>query len=289
MPHRVRWGIIGVGAAGRARTLALRHDPRSVAIGGLRGSPDLVDLPRFVDVDALLGVSDAVCICTPDPTHPDMVARALRADCHVVCEYPLAPSRLLGEQLFELARQRRRVLHVGHIELLTPVMAWLRQHVRGRRLLRSILEFTSPTLPSSPIAHANIARISRLVDLFGLPVGFKVLHRGPDFLRATLYFPDGDIHLDFRHDPEFRRSLRWDLGFADGTVRIDDRAVSLDGVPVPLDDAPSPFQIDQLHAAAIILDDMPSYAPAERVLVLSELADQLMVADVGDETPLILW
>ena len=35
----VRWGVVGVGRAGRARVNALRSDPRSTIVGGWRGDP----------------------------------------------------------------------------------------------------------------------------------------------------------------------------------------------------------------------------------------------------------
>ena len=122
----VRWGVVGVGRAGNARVKALHADPRSTVIGGWRGDPESAGLHAFQGFDELLQHVDAVAICSPDPFHSTQVHAALSAYRHVVCEFPLAGSAGEASSLFALSVARDRVLHVEHIELLTPASAWIR-------------------------------------------------------------------------------------------------------------------------------------------------------------------
>jgi biliverdin reductase len=52
-------------------------------------------------------------------SHGEMVEQALKHDKHVIVEYPLALAVDQAEGLVKLARQRQRLLHIEHIELLS--------------------------------------------------------------------------------------------------------------------------------------------------------------------------
>ena len=65
---------------------------------------------------------DAVLIATPVFSHHELAAASLRAGKHTFVEKPLAPSLALADGLIELARERRRVLMVGHTFLYSPAV-----------------------------------------------------------------------------------------------------------------------------------------------------------------------
>jgi predicted dehydrogenase len=58
---------------------------------------------------------DAVAIAAPSELHAPLTGEALRARKHVFCEKPLALSYADGRRVVDLARQRGKVLMVGHI------------------------------------------------------------------------------------------------------------------------------------------------------------------------------
>lgn len=83
--------------------------------------PGVLTTPSFDDVLADPGI-DAVIVATPVTTHYPMARCALEAGKSVLVEKPLAMSSLQAGELVRLARQRGKVLMVGHtFEYSAPV------------------------------------------------------------------------------------------------------------------------------------------------------------------------
>lgn len=64
-------------------------------------------------LDAFLDCVDAVYIASPNETHYDYTKKALTAGRHVLCEKPVAFTRKQTEELYELAKQKDKVLLEG--------------------------------------------------------------------------------------------------------------------------------------------------------------------------------
>jgi myo-inositol 2-dehydrogenase/D-chiro-inositol 1-dehydrogenase len=88
----------------KAEALADRHRARSV------GSLDAV----------LASDVEAVSVCTPSPTHADIVVAALAAGKHVLCEKPLARTLGDGRRIVEAAGQSASLLMIGHVSRFEP-------------------------------------------------------------------------------------------------------------------------------------------------------------------------
>jgi UDP-2-acetamido-3-amino-2,3-dideoxy-glucuronate N-acetyltransferase len=77
---------------------------------------------------------EAVAIATPAALHADHARRALEAGKHVFVEKPLAMNLSEGRILADIARERDRVLMVGHVLRYHPVVRKLLQEVHAGRL-----------------------------------------------------------------------------------------------------------------------------------------------------------
>ena len=77
---------------------------------------------------------EAVAIATPAALHAVHTRKALEAGKHVFVEKPLAMSVPDGQLLSNIARDRQRVLMVGHVLRYHPVVRKLLQEVRSGRL-----------------------------------------------------------------------------------------------------------------------------------------------------------
>ena len=79
---------------------------------------------------------EAVAIATPAALHADHARRVLEAGKHVFVEKPLAMNLTEGQMLADIARERGRVLMVGHVLRYHPVVRKLLQEVHAGRLGR---------------------------------------------------------------------------------------------------------------------------------------------------------
>ena len=130
-----RVGVVGAGYWGQNLVRNFH------AIGALAAVCDLDEerlrsvteaYPRcqvYSDYDKLLRDSEvgAVVIATPAETHAAMVRNALLVGKDVFTEKPLCLSAAEGEELASLARQRRRILMVGHLLWYHPAILKLKQ------------------------------------------------------------------------------------------------------------------------------------------------------------------
>jgi hypothetical protein len=274
----LRWGIIGVGIAGAARSRAIAADPRAVAVGGHRGAPEAAGLVAFDDLDALIEACDALAVCSPDATHPARVERCLRAGRHVLCEYPLAPTGAEARRLFALADELGLGLHVEHIELLTHPARFLRVVARPDALRGGSLRWVSPPRADQPrLAHANLARLHRLVDAVGFPRRIDVQQADPDLLSAQLRFDNGaHVELGLRAEAGAKRHLELTLVLAGGVAMQVGSTLLWRGAPqVAPAGAPGLFAADQLAASAYLIDGATTYISRDRVCALLDLADNL--------------
>jgi UDP-2-acetamido-3-amino-2,3-dideoxy-glucuronate N-acetyltransferase len=77
---------------------------------------------------------DAVAIASPASLHGEHVRRALTAGKHVFVEKPLALQVFEGRSLVKLARDRGRILMVGHVLRYHPIVIALVEAARSGRL-----------------------------------------------------------------------------------------------------------------------------------------------------------
>lgn len=77
------------------------------------------------DLNEALERCRAVCVVTPDETHPELVERCLDADRDVFVEKPLAFDRETARDLLEQATQKDRLLMPGHLMVFHPFLSHL--------------------------------------------------------------------------------------------------------------------------------------------------------------------
>ncbi len=145
MAARIRIGIVGLGAAGRAFLPAIRgHAAFELAavaepltetreeIGRETGVPAFADLPSMLSGAAL----DAVYIATPTELHPEHCALAFAAKKHVLTEKPMAVAIDQGRAMAEAAERAGVVLLVGHSHSYDLPIRTMREIVTSGRLGR---------------------------------------------------------------------------------------------------------------------------------------------------------
>lgn len=150
-PRAVRTALVGCGKVGHTHAQALKTLLQSSLVAVCDSSKDRADLfarqygaQSYTDFEALLTSStvDMVSICTPHPSHADMIVLAARHGVHALVEKPLAPDlagcdraiaacRQAGVKLGTISQRRlyqpvvrmRQAIEAGKIG--TPVLATL--------------------------------------------------------------------------------------------------------------------------------------------------------------------
>ncbi|HQU05497.1 MAG TPA: Gfo/Idh/MocA family oxidoreductase [Acidocella sp.] len=115
-------GLIGAGHFGRFHALKLAAAKRAVITGIYDASADRAQAVAWetgtqpMVLDELLAASDAVIIAAPAEFHFELAAKALNAGKHVLVEKPIAATLDQATELAALARSKKLVLQVGHLE-----------------------------------------------------------------------------------------------------------------------------------------------------------------------------
>ena len=207
----IRVGIVGTGFAAKLRAEMLVADVRSnlVAVAGHNpektaefcqafGAETSVSWRKLVERDDL----DLVIVCTVNRDHGAIVLAALENDKHVVVEYPLSLDVSEGERAIELAKQKQKLLHIEHIELLGGLHQAIKTSLPliGKVFYTRYVTITSVhsvqerwtyqhSLFGFPLIGA-ISRLHRFTDLFGEVTNVNCQTQfwdtKPDFYKACL-------------------------------------------------------------------------------------------------------
>src|SRR5688500_4502325 len=122
---------------GALRLICDTDEQRLNALGGQEERT--TSLRRVLDDTSI----DAVCVATPAVTHASTARAALEADKHVLVEKPLAISSREARGLAELARERGKVLMVGHLLWYHPGILKLKELVDQGELGRVLYVYSN--------------------------------------------------------------------------------------------------------------------------------------------------
>jgi len=138
-------------ALGALKAVHDRDGARSAELAAAHGVP-------AVSLEALLGdpTLKALVIATPPESHAALARLALEAGKHVFVEKPLALDVPEAEALCALAREKQRVLMVGHLLQYHPAFLALKELVRGGALGRLLYVYSN---------RLNLGRIRREEDI----------------------------------------------------------------------------------------------------------------------------
>lgn len=118
--HIQRIGIIGTGR------IAERFVPEAKLVSGVstqgvynphgeraKQFADKWEINAYTDLKEFYHAVDVVYIASPHETHYEYIRSALNHDKHVLCEKPMVLKKAQAEELFELAKEKNKVLFEG--------------------------------------------------------------------------------------------------------------------------------------------------------------------------------
>lgn len=125
----MRAGVIGTGYLGRLHARILTEMPEAQAVGFVEMNDAVASevetnlkLKRFDSVAAIAKELDCAVVATPTTTHFDVARELLEAGVDVMIEKPITASADDARRLIELAKDRGRIIQVGHVERYNPAI-----------------------------------------------------------------------------------------------------------------------------------------------------------------------
>ena len=136
MTESLRVGVIGVGHLGRHHVRIYSTLP-SVIVSGItdidtsRGHEvaEEFKVPFYSNLEELLALVDAVSVVVPTSAHFAVVESSLRQNCHVLVEKPITSNECEGTMLVQLAKEKEKILQVGHVERFNPIVEKVRPSI----------------------------------------------------------------------------------------------------------------------------------------------------------------
>lgn len=124
---KLKIGIIGCGGIAKGKHLPALEQIKEVELVAFCD----VILERAVNAQVIFGTEDAkvftdykemlaemsldvVHVCTPNSSHAELTIAALEADCHVMCEKPMAKTSAEAKQMIEAAERTGKKLTIGY-------------------------------------------------------------------------------------------------------------------------------------------------------------------------------
>lgn len=142
-PHTVGLAVIGTGRFGQFAARQFRTLPEvrlrvvaDIDPDAARRAAEALAVDAAASVDEALSRDDVemVYIASPPWTHREVVEKALRANCHVLCEKPLALSLDDAQAMLALAQQRRRLLTTNLLMRYNPLCEAVKRIIDQRLL-----------------------------------------------------------------------------------------------------------------------------------------------------------
>jgi predicted dehydrogenase len=140
--EKIKAGVIGVGYLGRfhAQKYAALENAELVGVVDIDSQKasqvaQECQTQAFTDYRELLPQVQAVSVAVPTTQHYAVVQECLNHQIDVLAEKPLATSVPEAEELVELARQKGKILQVGHLERFNPAMEELVRRVYDPRFI----------------------------------------------------------------------------------------------------------------------------------------------------------
>jgi predicted dehydrogenase len=201
-------GVVGTGRLGRAHVRVMRslpgvdfvacHDTDAARAAGVAGE---YGATAYASLDRLLDDVDAVDIVTTTSAHAEVAMAALDRDRDLFIEKPLTATVAEGERILQRARERGRVVQVGHVERFNSAIEAVLPAV-GHPLfieVHRLAPFNLRGADVSVVMDLMIHDLDLLQLLTGaIPVevrakGAALLTAAPDIVNARLEYADGCV------------------------------------------------------------------------------------------------
>ena len=204
----LRIGVFGVGHLGKFHLNNWKDIPGTELVGFYDPDDDTAknvsekyQLPRFVDMDALMDACDAIDIVTPTNHHFELCEKAIKRGKHVFVEKPLAHTMDEARQLVKLAQESGIKCQVGHVERFNPAFLAIRDMPLNPMFIEvhRLAQFNPRGTEVSVILDLMIHDIDIILSIVKSDVksisasGVGVITETPDIANVRIEFDNGCV------------------------------------------------------------------------------------------------
>jgi predicted dehydrogenase len=149
----------------------------------------------------LIGNVDAVSIAAPTAVHFDIARDLIEAGVPILVEKPMTPDIESARALVALAKKKKVLLQVGHVERFNPALMAVQKIIKPPRFIEShrLSPYTFRSRDINVVLDLMIHDIDIILHLVKAPLkdvqatGFSVLSKSEDIANARLTFGDGCV------------------------------------------------------------------------------------------------
>jgi len=203
-----RVGVVGAGSLGFHHIRILRDLPGIRFSGFVDTRRDRaaevaaeLSVKAQESLDDLLAISDAVIVVVPTSAHFSVAGAAIERGKHVFIEKPITTTLDEADALLELARKKKAIVQIGHIERFNRAVRAALPHVNKPRFIDSerLAPFSPRGSDVAVVLDLMIHDIDLLLTLVGSgakdisAVGVPVLTPMLDIANARVTFTSGAV------------------------------------------------------------------------------------------------
>src|SRR5215813_4365738 len=205
---RIRVAVVGCGEFGRNHARVYREIESAELVGVFDTDPSRAaacaqefQTQAFSSLEEMQGKADAASVAVPTLAHAEVGCRLMELGLDVLVEKPMAKDLADADALLAAARERSRILQVGHVERFNPAMLAV-ESILNRPLFFEVHRlgvFSPRSLDVDVIYDLMIHDLDILLALVAEPVtevkavGIPVLTNKVDIAHARLEFEGGAV------------------------------------------------------------------------------------------------
>jgi predicted dehydrogenase len=206
--RKIRIAVIGAGYFGTlhaAKFAALKGAELTAVCDVQHERAESVAAPygalAVADHKKLAGIADGVVVAVPTIAHFAVAKDCLEAGLDVLIEKPMCETLAQADALIRLAKKKKRVLQVGHLERFSPVIDALVANAKGAWYVESqrVSPFRGRGADTTVILDMMIHDLDHAMRVAGSPVihveavGSPVLTETEDLASARIRFANGCV------------------------------------------------------------------------------------------------
>ncbi len=206
--NKLRVGVIGVGYLGKFHAEKYAYMDSVELVGVVDIDPERADkiaqrfdTRAFTTHEALFGKVDAVSVAVPTPIHFAVSKSCLENNIDVLIEKPIATTLKDAESLLRIAKNKDRIIQVGHLERFNSAVVALKELIKGPVFIEShrLSIYQDRCVDVSVVHDLMIHDIDIIVNFVKSPierihaVGAPVITEHVDIANARIEFANGCV------------------------------------------------------------------------------------------------